>query len=68
MVLKVVTGKILETLELRRYPTARSSVLELRPGGPPEAKVFALRDDRLRSALGICAYGQIVKDRRLSYR
>jgi hypothetical protein len=36
MVLKVVRGKILETLELSSRPTARSSDLELPVGSRPE--------------------------------
>ena len=36
MVLKVLRGKILETLELASRPSARSSVLELPVGSRPE--------------------------------
>jgi hypothetical protein len=60
MVLKVVTCKILETLELRWCPTGRSSVLELRQEMRREG--FRLGDDRSLQP-GSCAHGQIVKER-----
>jgi len=57
MVLKVVTGKILETLELRWFPAARSSVLDTRPRGATEARLFAFttidRAQPLGSALTV---------------
>jgi hypothetical protein len=70
MVLKVVTGKILETLELSWGLTALGSVLERAEDWNREqafgftVMVLDRQWERPRS----CAHDQIVKDRMLSHR